>query len=315
MSDVIVIGSGPAGHTACIYLARANLSPILLEGDFSEPITAGGLLTTTKTVENFPGFPDGIDGYQLTENFREQSIKFGTKIISESAIEIKKNKDKSFTIFTQENEYKTKAILIATGSNPRHLDVPGYERLWQKGVSTCAVCDGALYKKVPVAVVGGGDSACEEALHLTHTASIVYLIHRRDTLRASKVLRDRVLSNPKIEMIWNSEVSEILGEEGVERVKLQPVNSKLSKSPKRSKTLEVRALFVAIGHNPNTKFLKGFLQLDKEGHIITKSGYKTSRKGIWAAGDVQDTKYRQAITAAGSGCCASLEIERWLNEQ
>lgn len=308
MNNVIIIGSGPAGHTAAIYLSRANLHPLMLEGDFAEPIASGGLLTTTKTVENFPGFPEGIDGYQLTENFRNQSLKYGTKIISESAIQIKKNKDKSFTVITSEHEYKTKAILIATGANPRHLTVPGYSRLWQKGVSTCAVCDGALYKRVPVAVVGGGDSACEEALHLTHTASIVYLIHRRDKLRASKTLTDRVLSNPKIQMIWNAEISEILGTDKVESLRISSIKSK------RSKILEVRALFVAIGHIPNTKFIKDFVKLDEEGFIMTKSNLSSSKKGIWAAGDVQDKKYRQAITAAGSGCVAALEIEKWLNE-
>jgi thioredoxin reductase (NADPH) len=306
MNNVIIIGSGPAGHTAAMYLARANLHPLMLEGDFAEPVASGGLLTTTKMVENFPGFPEGINGLELTENFRNQSLKYGTKIISESASQIKKNKDKTFTVITTEHEYKTKAILIATGANPKHLTVPGYSRLWQKGVSTCAVCDGALYKKVPVAVVGGGDSACEEALHLTYTASIVYLIHRRDKLRASKTLTDRVLSNPNIQMIWNTEVSEILGKDRVESVDLSSTTSK------RTKNLQIRALFVAIGHIPNTKFLDNFIKLDDEKFIITKSDLSTSKKGIWAAGDVQDRKYRQAITAAGSGCVAALEIEKWL---
>lgn len=305
MNNVIIIGSGPAGHTAGIYLARANLNPIMLEGDFSEPVASGGLLTTTKTVENFPGFPNGVNGFELTENFRTQSVKFGTKILPESAIQIKKNKDKSFTVITKDNAHLTKSILIATGANPRHLKVPGYDRLWQKGVSTCAVCDGPLYKKVPVAVVGGGDSACEEALYLSRTASIVYLIHRRDKLRASKTLADRVLSNPKIQMIWNTEVSEITGKDGVEGLKLKSTKS-------TSKLLKINALFVAIGHIPSTKFLEDFLKLDEEGYIITKPDLSTSRKGIWAAGDVQDKKYRQAITAAGSGCVAALEIEKWL---
>lgn len=306
-----MIGSGPAGHTACIYLARANLQPLMLEGDSSDGVAPGGLLTTTKEVENFPGFPDGVLGYDLTDNFRKQSEKFGTKIISEMVIQIKKQ-EKCFSVETKENVYQTKAILIATGSNPKHLAVPGYTEFWQKGISSCAVCDGSLpvFRKVPIAVVGGGDTACEEALHLAHTASKVYLIHRRDKLRASSVMTNRVLQHPKIEMIWDTEVVEISGDTSVKILLLENVLTKEIQS------LEVRGLFVAIGHTPNTKFVKDLIDLDNEGRIITDETYRTNVEGIWAAGDCQDrNNWRQAITSAGSGCAASLEIGRWLESQ
>ena len=302
MNSVIIIGSGPAGHTAALYLARANLSPLLLEGDSSGEIVSGGLLTTTKIVENFPGFPEGIDGFELTERFKEQSVKFGTTVLSETVEKVEKMDD-CFHVYTKKNMYKTRAVIIATGSTPKRLYVPGYDAFWHKGISTCAVCDGGLpcYRNVPIAVVGGGDSACEEALHLSHTASKVYLIHRRDTLRASKVMVNRVLANPKIQPIWNSEVLEIIGNKHVEKLKL--TNS----------DLEVRGLFVAIGHTPNSKFVEGFVDLDETGYIRTNEKKETSVKGVWAVGDVQDPHYRQAITAAGSGCVAALEVERWLH--
>ncbi len=311
LSNVIIIGSGPAGHTAGLYLARANLQPIMLEGE-----NPGGLLTTTKTVENFPGFHDGIDGYELTDRFRQQSQKFGTNIISQEVISVNKNIDKDnnhiFEIKTSKNTYNSKTIIIATGSTPKRLYVPGYDEYWHKGVSTCAVCDGGLpcFRNVPIAVVGGGDSACEEALHLTHTASIVYLIHRRDTLRASKIMADRVLNNSKIKMIWNSEVVEIMGDKNqVSKLKIN------NKDTQKTSELNVKGLFVAIGHIPNSDFISSLVKLDSNGYIITNEKKETSCKGIWAAGDVQDPHYRQAITAAGSGCVAALEVERYLQLQ
>jgi len=309
MLSTIVIGSGPAGHTACIYLARANLNPVMLEGDSKGAVVAGGLLTTTKTVENFPGFPNGVEGMELTDNFRAQSLKYGTKIISESVIEVNKNEDNTFFVKTKEHDYHTKSLILATGSTPKRLYVPGYDTFWQKGISTCAVCDGGLpcFRKKPLAVVGGGDSACEEALHLAHTASHVYLIHRRDTLRASQIMTQRVLSHPKITMIWNSEVVEIKGNEDVETLILNNLKTN------QTSELKVSGLFVAIGHTPNTDFLKGIVEVDNEGYIVTSRDMKTNIDGIWAAGDVQDHKYRQAITAAGSGCIAALEVERWLS--
>lgn len=309
INNVVIIGSGPAGHTAAIYLARANLQPIMLEGDSSGEVVSGGLLTTTKIVENFPGFPKGVEGYELTENFKEQSRRFGTNIISETATKIIPNDDGTFIVHTKERTYHTRTVIISTGSTPNRLYIPGYDNFWHKGISTCAVCDGGLpcYRNVPLAVVGGGDSACEEALHLSHTASKVYLIHRRNYLRASKIMIDRVLSNPKIFPIWNNEVIEIKGKDNLDRLILKNTsNGEINE-------LEVRGLFVAIGHTPNSQFVKDLVELDKSGFIITNERKETNIKGIWAAGDVQDPHYRQAITAAGSGCIAALEVERFLH--
>ena len=310
MYNCIIIGSGPAGHTAALYLARANLNPLLLEGDSSGDIVSGGLLTTTKIVENYPGFPEGVGGYELTERFKEQSIRFGTSIKSETALKIEKLEDSTFEVHTKNSTYKTKSVILATGSTPKRLYIPGYDEFWHKGISTCAVCDGGLpcYRNVPVAVVGGGDSACEEALHLTHTASKVYLIHRRDTLRASKIMIDRVLQNKKIIPIWNSEVIEVRGNKNVEELVVRNRNNDTS-------TLEVKGLFVAIGHTPNSKFVSSIVDIDETGYIQTNRKMETSVEGIWAIGDVQDPHYRQAITAAGSGCIAALEIERWLHQK
>lgn len=306
--NVIVVGSGPSGHTAATYLARANLSPLMLEGDSSGEVIAGGLLTTTKTVENFPGFPEGIDGYELTERFKQQSLRFGTTIRSESVVNIVKRDDELFDVHTERNIYQTRAIIIATGSTPNRLYVPGYDDFWHRGISTCAVCDGGLpcYRDVPIAVVGGGDSACEEALHLSHTASEVYLIHRRDTLRASKIMIDRVKANDKIKPIWNSEIVEILGNKHIETIRIRNTKDHAITD------VSVRGLFVAIGHKPNSAFLSDIVSTDANGYIITNNKQETSQKGIWAIGDVQDPHYRQAITAAGSGCVAALEVERWL---
>lgn len=307
--NVVIIGSGPAGHTSAIYLSRANLSPLMLEGDSTGEIVSGGLLTTTKVVENFPGFPDGIDGYELTERFKEQSIKFGTKIISESVSKVEKCDDGMFDVYTRTSIYKTKSIIVATGSTPKRLYIPGYDKFWHKGISTCAVCDGGLpcYRNVHIAVVGGGDSACEEALHLAYTASKVFLIHRRDKLRASKIMQDRVFKNSKIEVIWNSEIEEIKGKNNIETLIIKNIfHNTISE-------LNVRGLFVALGHKPNSEFIYNIVNTDINGYIITNEKKETSQKGIWAVGDVQDPYYRQAITAAASGCIAALEVERWLN--
>ena len=306
--NVIIIGSGPAGHTAAIYLSRANLSPLLLEGDSTGEIVSGGLLTTTKVVENFPGFPQGIDGYELTERFKEQSVKFGAKVIPESVSKIKRHDD-IFEVYTKTSIYKTKAIIVATGSTPKRLYIPGYDTFWHKGISTCAVCDGGLscYRNVPLAVVGGGDSACEEALHLAHTASKIFLIHRRDKLRASKIMQNRVFKNPKIEIIWNSEIQEIIGKNNVETLKIKNVIHDTVSD------LNIRGLFVALGHKPNSDFISDIVDTDMNGYIITNEKKETNQKGIWAVGDVQDPHYRQAITAASSGCVAALEVERWFD--
>lgn len=309
MHQVVVIGSGPAGHTACIYLARANLSPLMLEGELDGVIYPGGLLTTTKTVENYPGFPYGIDGYELTEKFRQQSINYGTQIKSETVISINKNDNYNFIVKTKGNQYLAKSIIIATGSIPTKLNVQGYDLFWQKGISTCAVCDGGLYKDKIVAVVGGGDSAAEESLHLANLAKKVYLLHRRDKLRASKIMADRVLAHSKIEIMWNTEIQQICGNNNVESIIIKNnVTSELT-------TLNIDGLFVAIGHTPNTSFLNDYIECDTNGYIITDRNMRTNVEGIYAAGDVQDHKYRQAITAAGSGCIAALEVERWLTTQ
>jgi thioredoxin reductase (NADPH) len=313
INNVIIIGSGPSGHTASIYLARANLNPILIEGDVTNGIVSGGLLTTTKEVENFPGFPEGIDGYELTERFKNQSLRFGTNIISETVTHVKKNQDNIFEVYTNKSDnlpYLSRALIIATGSNPKKLDVNGFEKFWNKGISTCAVCDGSLpcYRNVPIAVVGGGDSACEEALHLSNTASVVYLIHRKNKLRASKIMADRVLSNKKIVPIWNSEIREILGDKTIEKLVLENIENN------HKNILEIRGLFVAIGHTPNTDIIKHIIEIDDFGYIKTNDKKETNIEGIWAVGDVQDPIYKQAITAAGSGCIAAIEVEKWLRK-
>lgn len=306
--NTVIIGSGPAGHTCGLYLARANLNPIMLEGDYDQQVYPGGLLTTTKVVENFPGFPEGIDGYDLTENFKKQSTKFGLKIISETAINVSK-RDNVFIVKTDNNTYKTKSVVIATGSNPNKLDIIGYDNFVHKGISTCAVCDAGLpcFKNVEIAVVGGGDSACEEALYISRTASKVYLIHRRDTLKASKIMQDRVFANTKIELIWNTEINEINGTDFLETLVLK--NNKTN----TVSNLAVKGLFVAVGHTPNSSFVNNYVSLDDHGYIITDKHMKTNVEGIWACGDVQDPHWKQAITASASGCVCAIEIEKWLN--
>lgn len=306
--DCIIIGSGPAGHTAGLYLARANLNILMLEGDFDLEIAAGGLLGTTKIVENFPGFPDGVDGCELTEKFKQQSTKFGLKIESKTAKSINLNGDGTFVVSTRTQNYNTKTIIIATGSTPNKLPIDSYDKYSHKGISTCAVCDAGLpcYRNVPIAVVGGGDSAMEEALHISHTASIVYVIHRRNKFRASKILQERVLNHPKIKVIWDTQIKEVCGDKYVESLML--VHNDGTES-----TLDVAGLFIAVGHRPNSEFVKDLVELDNNKYIATSSGNSTSVKGIWAAGDVQDPKYKQAITAAASGCVSALEVEKYLH--
>lgn len=314
--DSIIVGSGPAGHTAGIYLSRANLNVLMFEGDFDQEVVAGGLLTTTKTVENFPGFPDGIDGYELTEKFKNQSTKFGLKIISETVISISQISSFNelhipvFLLKTNNSEYYTKSVVIATGSTPNKLQIPSYDKYIHKGVSTCAICDAGLpvYRNVPIAVVGGGDSAMEEALFITNTASVVYLIHRRDTFRASKIMQTRVFNNPKIKIIWNTQIKEICGDDFVEKLILEDNQSNISE-------IAVAGLFVAIGHTPNSSFVKNFIELDQNGYIKTNHLTKeTNIKGVWACGDVQDPHHKQAITAAATGCISALEIEKYLHQ-
>ena len=310
MEKVIIIGSGPAGHTAAIYAARANLKPLLFEGFLAGGVAAGGQLTTTTEVENFPGFPNGIQGPQLMENMRKQSLKCGTRIETQTIIRVDIRKQ-PFTVFSESSSWQAQSLIIATGAIAKRMNLPGEDKLWQRGISACAVCDGALpiFRNKPLAVIGGGDSAIEEATHLTNFASKVYLIHRRNELRASKVMQARLFANKKIEVIWDTIPLAAIGEKTLSGIKLQNVKTKAEN------TLEVSGLFYAIGHTPNTAFLEGQLDLDETGYIKTVPGTtQTSVPGVFAAGDVQDKRYRQAVTAAGSGCMAALEAEKYLAE-
>ncbi|MDI7222177.1 thioredoxin-disulfide reductase [Leptospira santarosai] len=309
---IVIIGSGPAGHTAAIYAARANLNPVMYEGFMAGGIAAGGQLTTTTEVENFPGFPNGIDGTQLTQLFREQSVKYGTKILTQTITRVDFS-SRPFQLWSDEELLEAEAVIIATGATAKRMHVIGEDTYWQRGISACAVCDGALpiYRNKELVVVGGGDSAVEEASHLTKFASKVYLVHRRDSLRASKIMQKRATTHPKIEIIWNSQVKEAKGD-GKNLTALTLENT----TNGQKKELSVGGLFYAIGHKPNTDIFKGILDLDESGYIKTVPGStKTSIEGVFAAGDVQDKIYRQAVSAAGSGCMAALDAERWLESK
>jgi thioredoxin reductase (NADPH) len=306
MENVIIIGTGCAGYAAAIYSARANLEPLIISG--TQP---GGQLTTTTEVENYPGFPEGIDGPDLMENMRKQAERFGTRMEYGTVTGIEKTDAGHFVVKTDGGkDYETKTIIIATGAAPRHLGLDREKELIGHGLTSCATCDGAFYRDVPVCVIGGGDSACEEASFLTKFASKVYLIHRRDELRASKIMADRVLSNEKIEPVWDTTVSEYLTDEEGEMRAVQLTNLKTEEV----KELELKCVFVAIGHVPNTKFLEGLIDLDDNGYIIQRGATNTNVEGIFAAGDVADHVYRQAITAAGNGCQAALDAERYIAE-
>lgn len=308
---LIIIGSGPAGLTAAIYTSRANMQPLLFEG-FQEGGIPGGQLMITNLVENFPGFPDGILGQQLMANMRQQAENHGTRFIMEDILDVNLQ-SYPFTVTTMsETTYTAEALIIASGATARRLPLDSEKRLWGKGVSACAVCDGALpiFRNKELAVIGGGDTAVEEALHLTQFASKVYLIHRRDVLRASKVMQQRILTHPKVQILWNKVVEEFLGEDHLSGLKLRDtVTDEITELP-------VIGAFEAIGHIPNTKFLKEQLVTDEMGYVKTIPGTtRTNIEGVFAAGDLQDHKYRQAITAAGSGCMAAIEAERWLQER
>jgi thioredoxin reductase (NADPH) len=311
VDNVVIIGSGPAAHTAAIYAARANLNPILFEGWMAGGIAAGGQLTTTTDVENFPGFPEGIDGTELCNRFRAQSARFGTVIHTETITRVDLSK-RPFTYASDERDGHARALIIATGATAKKDDIPGTREgeLWQRGVSACAVCDGALpmFRNKPLFVVGGGDSAMEEAGFLTKFASKVYIVHRRDELRASKIMQDRARANGKIELLYSHQVVRVEGGGVVENVRVRDLKTG------EERDLASAGLFFAIGHKPNTDFLVGQLALDPQGYVITTPGTtETSVPGVFAAGDVQDQKYRQAITAAGSGCAAALEAEHFLS--
>ena len=299
---VIVIGSGPAGLTSAIYTARANLAPLLIEG-----LDAGGQLMITTAVENFPGFSDGVMGPDLMAAMRTQAERFGTTIVQGRVTRVDLGR-RPFTVEAEGAEYEADTLIVATGASARLLGLPSERRLMGRGVSTCATCDGFFYRNRPIAVVGGGDSAVEEAIFLTKFASRVSLIHRRDTLRASKIMRDKAAANPKIEFRWNSVVEEITS---VEKGVVTGIVLRDTVTGERSE-LPLDGVFVAIGHTPNTSLFAGQLDLDANGYIVTKSGTHTSVPGVFACGDVQDHIYRQAITAAGSGCMAALDAERYL---
>lgn len=310
MENVVIIGSGPAAHTAAIYAGRAKLEPLLFEGMLAAGVAAGGQLTTTTEVENYPGFPDGIQGPDLMDNMRQQSLNCGTRIETKTVTSVDL-KSRPFKVFTGKEEISTKTLIIATGATAKRLHLPGEDKLWQRGISACAVCDGALplFRDRPLAVIGGGDTAVEEATYLTKYGSKVYVIHRRDRLRASKVMQDRLLANPKIEMRWDSVATEALGDKMLTGITVKNVKSG------EETRLEVSGLFYAIGHLPNTAFLDNQLDLDETGYIKTVPGTtRTSVEGVFACGDVQDKIYRQAVTAAGSGCMAALDTERFLTE-
>jgi thioredoxin reductase (NADPH) len=308
MENVVIIGSGPAGHTAAIYAARANLKPLMFEGFMAGGVAAGGQLTTTTEIENFPGFIS-MNGTELMNRMREQSLHCGARIRTETVDKVELKPGGPFKVWADDGMVETKTLIIATGATAKRMHVPGEEALWQRGISACAVCDGALplFRNQPLVVVGGGDTAVEEATHLTKFGSKVYLVHRRDSLRASKAMQQRAFKNPKIEMVWDTVLLDAEGKNSLEQVKLQNVKDG------REFRLEAKGLFYAIGHTPNTAFLGGALKTDEQGYILTEPGTtKTSVPGVFAAGDVQDKKYRQAVTSAGTGCMAALDAENFL---
>src|SRR5579872_5583065 len=300
MEKLIVIGSGPAGLTAAIYAARANLRPVVFAGALY-----GGQLMLTTEVENFPGFPQGIMGPELMEAFRAQAERFGARIefVDVTGVDLHK---RPFIVQTAEGEFKTESLIVATGASARWLGIPGEERLRGRGVSTCATCDGAFFKEKKIVVAGGGDSAMEEALFLTRFGSQVTVVHRRDALRASKIMADRAHNHPKIDFIWNTVIEEVYGNPVMTGLKLRNLVTE------KTHDLEADALFIAIGHDPNTEIFRGQLELDKAGYIASADGVHTNVEGVFVAGDVYDIRYKQAITAAGMGCKASMEAERYL---
>jgi thioredoxin reductase (NADPH) len=300
--DVIIIGSGPSGYTAALYAARARLSPLVFEGS----VTSGGALMNTTDVENFPGFPDGVLGPDLMDQLRKQAERFGAELVADDVTEVDL-KATPKVVKAGQDTYFARTVIIATGSSYRELDVPGEKRLSGHGVSWCATCDGFFFREQDIVVIGGGDSAMEEATFLTRFARTVTIVHRRDTLRASRIMQDRAMSNPKIKFVWDSEVAEVLGEDRLTGLRLRNLKTG------EESILAATGLFVAIGHDPRTELVAGQLPTDADGYILVEHPTtRTSLDGVFAAGDVVDRTYRQAVTAAGTGCAAALDAERWL---
>jgi thioredoxin reductase (NADPH) len=299
-AKVLIIGSGPAGLTAAVYAARANLAPVVFAGHMY-----GGQLMLTTEVENYPGFPDGIMGPELMEAFRAQAERFGAEIHNADVTEVDFSK-RPFVVRTAEDEYTADSVIAATGASARWLNIPGEARLRGRGVSTCATCDGAFFREKHIVVVGGGDSAMEEAIFLTRFGRKVTVIHRRDALRASKIMAERALRHEKIAFVWNTAVVEVLGEDATAALKLENLVSG------EESVLHADALFIAIGHDPNTAIFRGQLELDAAGYIVSEDGVRTNVEGVFVAGDVYDVRYKQAVTAAGSGCKAAIDVEKYL---
>jgi thioredoxin reductase (NADPH) len=309
---IIIIGSGPAGWTAAIYAARANLDPVVYEGEPSNIMVPGGQLMYTTEVENYPGFPSGIQGTEMMERFKQQSQRFDTQVFTEDITSVDFSSHPFKLKSSEGNDIEALSVVIATGARANWLNLPNEQRLAQSGggVSACAICDGALpgYRDKVLVVVGGGDSAIEEGLYLTKFASKVIMVHRRDELRASPIMQERAKSNPKIEFKWNTVITDVLGDKIISGIRIQDTISK------EESGLDCGGLFIAIGHTPNTSFLGGSLELDEKGFVGTRQSWRTATSvvGVFAAGDVMDPYYKQAITAAGTGCMAALEAERWL---
>lgn len=301
--DVIIIGSGPAGYTAGVYTSRAKLGTLIISGTLP-----GGQLMTTSEVENYPGFPSGIFGPELMMNMRQQAERFGAAVVDDEVILVNFKK-RPFTVKTHSETYSAEAVIACTGASPRKLGIPAEQQFSGRGVSYCATCDGPFFKGEDIVVVGGGDTAMEEATFLTKFGKSVKIVHRRDSLRASKILQDKALENPKIEFLWNSVISDIKGDKKVSTVLVKNMENG------KERSLEAGGIFVAIGHEPNTSIFKGHLELDDRGYIALKNHTKTSVEGVFAAGDVHDHKYRQAVTAAGFGCMAAIDVEKWLSEK
>jgi thioredoxin reductase (NADPH) len=302
LHDVVIIGGGPAGYTAAIYAARANLAPLVAEG-----FAAGGQLMLTTDVENYPGFPEGVTGPELMRSFRAQAERFGATLVQSDVTRVDLS-SRPFGVWIDDEEHRARSVIIATGASARWLGIPGETRLRGFGVSTCATCDGFFFRGKPMVVVGGGDSAMEEALFLARMAESVTIVHRRDEFRASKIMADRALANERIRVRWNAVVEDVLGAEKVEAVRVRDLVTGATED------IPAAAMFVAIGHDPNTGLFAGQIELDGAGYVVTH-GTRTSVEGVFACGDVQDTVYRQAITAAGSGCMAAMDAERWLEAQ